>query len=288
MIDSLKLLRRECEGFVSDGWGFFVDVTFNITEPHQSSFQTIVLDDSSFPDLILNSLKLNDKATRTNSLVTISNILIDYPSMRKQFMTADLVVRMFETVDFVSLPLSESKTLFVLTKFITWMFTPIGDDREAWFQQYPLIRVSVFEPAKQFITFIFHNSDKLILKEEDKTRLENCICWIHFNVNNMELRSDEIEADFVSELVKWEVRTMIEMENEEYFKRVFRSMLNRTSEWNQNNRERQKRREVVLREEGWDDAFELRVVGIEVGSNQKVQGLARRFRVRMTFNADEL
>ncbi|KAK2944890.1 hypothetical protein BLNAU_20180 [Blattamonas nauphoetae] len=224
-------MRNESVKFVTEGWGFFVRMTFNITEPHKSSFQTIVLDDPSFTDLILNSLKLTHPTIRRNTVSAISNIVIG--------------------------------TLFSFTKFITYMLDPIGDNAKARFEQYRLIRVSVFEPAKHFIKFIFHNSDKLILDEEDSTRLENHLYLIHHHTKNMELESDEHDTDIVSELVKWEVRQMVEIENEENFERVFRSMLSRTHRWNRNNRDRQKRREVVLREEGWDDAFELRVVGIE-------------------------
>ncbi|KAK2959441.1 hypothetical protein BLNAU_5490 [Blattamonas nauphoetae] len=104
----------------------------------------------------------------------------------------------------------------------------------------------------------------------------------------MELRADEHDADFVSEMVKWETRTMVEMENEKPFGSVFRSMLNRTYEWKRNKRERQKRREVLLREEGWDDALEQRVVGIEVDTNQDMMGLTVFFRIELALNADEL
>ncbi|KAK2962069.1 hypothetical protein BLNAU_3125 [Blattamonas nauphoetae] len=103
----------------------------------------------------------------------------------------------------------------------------------------------------------------------------------------MELRSDELDVDCVSELVKWEVRTMVEMENEEKLKFVFRSMLNRTSEWNHPKRERQKRREVLLREEGWDDAFELRVVGLEVDANETMKDLATYFSVELAYNVNK-
>ncbi|KAK2961078.1 hypothetical protein BLNAU_3846 [Blattamonas nauphoetae] len=219
-------------------------------------------------------------------LITLINIVVDFPSMREQFLKANLVGGMFETVDFVSLPLSESNTLFTLTKFITNMLNPIGDDEEAQFEQYPLIRVSVFEPAKQFITFIFHHSDTLLLEEEDKAELDSHLFWIHNRIKNMELRSDEHDADFVSELRKWEVRQMVEMENEMNFGIVIGSMLNRTYKWNREKRERQKRREVRLREEGWDDAFELRVVGMEVDTNRNVQTVVRRFRIKLALNAN--
>ncbi|KAK2945470.1 hypothetical protein BLNAU_19599 [Blattamonas nauphoetae] len=259
-----------------------------MADPHKSSFQKIILDDPSFPDLILISLKLSHKDIREYTLKVIINISFTFPRMKERFMRANLVGRMLEAVDFVSLPLTESGTHFKLTSFLFHMFTPIGDDEKVLFRQYPLIRVSVFDPAKQFITFIFHNSDRLILSEEDRTRLEHRLGWIHNHTKNMELRSDEHGADFVSELVKWEARTMVEMENEENFKRSFKTMLNRTIEWNQDKRERQKRREVCLREEGWDDAFELRVVGIDVDSDPTIQRWATKFRVEMTFNADRI
>ncbi|KAK2950924.1 hypothetical protein BLNAU_14114 [Blattamonas nauphoetae] len=75
----------------------------------------------------------------------------------------------------------------------------------------------------------------------------------------MELRSDEHDTDIVLAFVNWEMRTMVEMENEAQFEIVFHSMLDRISEWRQDKPERLKRREVLLREEGWDDGFELRV-----------------------------
>ncbi|KAK2942407.1 hypothetical protein BLNAU_22674 [Blattamonas nauphoetae] len=270
MEDSLTLLRNECEEFVSDGWSFIADVTFDITDPLKSSFQTILLDDPSFPDIVLHSLKLPHKDNRENIALILKNVIIVFPQMKEKFMTANLVGRMFETVDFVSLPLSESQTLFELTNFISDMFEPIGnDDETAFFEQYPLIRVSVFEPAKQFITFMFRSSDKLILNAEENYLLEFYLCWIYRHMKNMELRSDEHGADFVSELVKWEVRTMVEMLNEENFDLVFQSMLNRTSEWLRSKPERQKRREVLLREEGWDDVIELRVAWL-TGTDRSV------------------
>ncbi|KAK2961204.1 hypothetical protein BLNAU_3972 [Blattamonas nauphoetae] len=287
LTDSLKVLRKKSKQFVSDGWRFFIRMTFRIVEPHKSSFQTIILDDPSFPSLILNSLKLTHQGIRRDILMAITNIVINYPSMKERFMTANLVGRMFETVDFVSLPLSESRTLSYLTDFITRMCFRIGFDVETRFEQLPLIRVSVFEPAKQFLIFMFRNSDKLILNDEDKADFESFLCWIHNRIKNMELRSDEHDADIVSELVKWEGRTMVEMENEEHFEIVFESMLNRTSEWNRDKRERQKRREVRLREEGWDDAFELRVVGIEVDSYQDIHDIAEAFRIELALNTDE-
>ncbi|KAK2955362.1 hypothetical protein BLNAU_9755 [Blattamonas nauphoetae] len=270
MTDSLHILRNQCELFVNNSWCFFKDLTSAITDLHKNSFQTILLDDPSFPDLILNSLKLNHKDIRRNTLMALTTIVVDYPSMRERFMTVNLVGRMYEIIDFVSLPLSESNTLLELTIFIACMFCPIGDDLEAHFEQYRLIRVSVFEPAKQFLTFLFNNSDKLIQDEEHKSELEYHLCWIHHHFIVVELQSDEHNSDIVSELVKWEVRTMVEMENEEHFELVFQNMLGRTQEWNEVKRERQKRREVFLREEGWDDAFELRVVGIEADMTQQL------------------
>ncbi|KAK2943039.1 hypothetical protein BLNAU_22050 [Blattamonas nauphoetae] len=287
VVDSLQQLRDICEDFVSDGWNFFADVTFTITDPLKLSFQSIIFDNPSFPDLILNSLKLNHEGTRKNTFVTMTNVIIDFEWMKTQFMSANLVGRMFETVDFVSLPLSESNTLFELTRFLANMFLPIGHDEEAEFEQYSLIRVSVFEPAKGFIKCMFRNSDKLILNEEDQTLLESVLCLIHNLINNMELRSDEHDASFVSEMVKWEQRTMVEMENEAAFTFSFENMLNRTKEWRHGKPERQKRREVLLREEGWDDSFELRVVGIEVDTNDPMKICATFFRIDQTFNADE-
>ncbi|KAK2961115.1 hypothetical protein BLNAU_3883 [Blattamonas nauphoetae] len=220
---------------------------YQIADPDQPSFRTIILDDPSFPDLILNSLKLNHKYINVNLFTTISNIIHTYRWMKEQFMTANLVGRMFETVDFVSLPLSESKTLVNLTKFISNMCDPIGFDEEAKLEQYRLIRVSVFEPTKHFITYLFNNLDKLILEEEDKDELEDRMCWIHRHITHMELRSDEYDADIVSELVKWEVRAMVQMENEDHFKTVFMSIVSRTWNWKRDFPERQKRREVLLR-----------------------------------------
>ncbi|KAK2949236.1 hypothetical protein BLNAU_15839 [Blattamonas nauphoetae] len=288
MIESLNHLRDECEEFLSNGWHFFVNLTYNIAEPHKSSFETIVLDDPSFPDLILNSLRLNSQGIRENTIISLTNIVVLFERMTAKFMTVNLVSRMFGTVDFISLPLSESKTLFELTNFISCIFYPIGDDDEEKLEQYPHIRVCMFEPAKQFITFIFNNSDRLFLDEQGLVEHETQLCLIHFLIKNMELRADEHDADVVSELVKWEERTMVEMENEENFMIVFENMLDKTQEWNQNQRERQKRREVLLREEGWDDAFELRVVGIELDTNDEMKECTRRFRVELTFNADEL
>ncbi|KAK2950533.1 hypothetical protein BLNAU_14527 [Blattamonas nauphoetae] len=285
-IDSLKQLRSPCEMFVNLGWNFFLSITFKITDPQEYSFKTSLLNDPSLPDLILNSLKFPGCQIRYFTIMTTMNIVIEFGWMREKFMTANLVGRMFETDDFDSLLFSESRTLLQLAKFIGCMLDPSGDDEEAHFEQYPLIHVSVFEPAKQFLIFIFHNSDNIILDEKEQCEFERCLCMIHILIKDMELRFDELDTDVVSELVKWEIRSMIEMENEENFEIFFESMLNRTSEWNRNKRERQKRREVSLREEGWDDAFELRVVGIEVDTNQDLVDLTANFRSELRFNSD--
>ncbi|KAK2958839.1 hypothetical protein BLNAU_6088 [Blattamonas nauphoetae] len=287
MTDSLHTLRNECEDFVDKLWSVFLDLTFAITDTHKSSFQTIILDDPSFPDLILNSLKLHHADIRDNIIIIIANIVARFPSVMETIISVNFVKRMFETVDFVSLPLSESNTLFELTRTVSYMLDSSEDDEEALFRQYALLRASVFEPAKPFIIFIFHNSDKLVLDDEDQAQFESHLCDIHLHLKNMELRSDEHDADFVSELVKWEMRTMVEMENEEAFEDFFQNMLNRTHEWRRNKQERQKRREALLREEGWDDAFELRVVGIKVDTGDYLQVLATQFRAELSFNVDE-
>ncbi|KAK2950650.1 hypothetical protein BLNAU_14456 [Blattamonas nauphoetae] len=144
------------------------------------------------------------------------------------------------------------------------MLIPKGWTAESpHFEQYPLIRDSVFKPAKHFFTFLFSNSHKLLLDGVDKTEFADILRIIYHHFKNMELRSDELDSDFVSELVKWEMRTMIETENEEYCVRVFWNMLRGTCEWNRTLPERQKRRQVLLREEGGDDALDLRVVGTD-------------------------
>ncbi|KAK2956342.1 hypothetical protein BLNAU_8709 [Blattamonas nauphoetae] len=199
--NSLKVLRNECTVFVSHGWGFFVNLTFRIAEPHKFSFQTALLDDPSFPDLVQNSLQLHHEGIRGNTITAILNVVIDFPSKREELMKANLVWRMFETVDFVRLPLSESETLLHLVDFIFYMFDPLTDDETERFKRYALIRDSVFEPAEPFINFIFQNSDKLILDYEDKTTLQNRLRSIRQHIKNMELRSDEHVPDVVSELV---------------------------------------------------------------------------------------
>ncbi|KAK2949818.1 hypothetical protein BLNAU_15213 [Blattamonas nauphoetae] len=286
---TLKYLKSKCEVFMSSGWLFLMAVPESLTDSHKSSIQTIILDDPSFPDLVLNSLKCDQEKIRKLTIMTITDTIIHFPWMREQFMTANLVGRMFETVDFVSLPLSESETHIQLSRFITWMFFPVGYTEEhPIFEQYPLIRVSVLEPAKEFIKSMFHNSDKLILNEADQKMIDSCISLTHHHIRNMDLRLDELDADIVSAFVNWEVRTMVAMEDDSSFCDVFDSMFRRLCEWTKNKPERLKRREVLLREEGWDDALELRVVGIEVDTSHNLKTCARQFRIKLTLNADEL
>ncbi|KAK2952729.1 hypothetical protein BLNAU_12378 [Blattamonas nauphoetae] len=151
------------------------------------------------------------------------------------------------------------------------MFESDSTNAEGFIDSNPLIRVSVFEPAKQYVTFMFQNYDRLTLDHPiDREDHENAVCLIHCHLKIVELRSDEHEPAFVSVLVKWEVRTMVEMEYETYFAIVIESVGNRTHEWQECKQDRQKRRERLLREEGWDDALDLRVVGIHVDTPQKV------------------
>ncbi|KAK2942723.1 hypothetical protein BLNAU_22365 [Blattamonas nauphoetae] len=169
------------------------------------------------------------------------------------------------------------------------MLCPIGYAEEApCFEQYHPIRASVLQPAKEFIKSMFRTSCRLVLNEAKQTMIDNCIYLIHHHIKNMDLRLDELDADIVSAFVNWEMRTIVEMEEDSFFYDVFESLFRRISEWTKSKPERLKRREVVLREEGWDDAFELRVVVIEVDTKQKLKTLAKQFRTELTFNADEL
>ncbi|KAK2945186.1 hypothetical protein BLNAU_19875 [Blattamonas nauphoetae] len=244
MTDFLLQLRKKLVVFVCDSWSFFVSQTFSIADPNKSFFQTIILDDPSFLDIILNSLKHDHNDIGANMLNSITNIVLHFLSMKEKFMASNLVGRMLETVDFVSLPLSESKTLFYLTKFIVCMFDPFGNDEEARLSRYPLIRVSVFEPAKQFITFIFHNSEKLILNEELKSLLDRHLCEFHLSLKHLDLQSDEHNSELVSGIVKWNARWTIKMGKDDPFRPVFESILTRACEWRRNKAEQQKRREI--------------------------------------------
>ncbi|KAK2959442.1 hypothetical protein BLNAU_5491 [Blattamonas nauphoetae] len=163
VVDSLDNLKDKCEECVSDGWNYLLNWTYSLTTPLKSAFQTIIIDDPSFPYLILSSLQLSHEDVKVNIIITILNIVLHNPWMKENLITSNFIGMIFETVDFVSLPLSESETQFQLTKFLYLMVDPIGKDEDTIFEQYRHIRVSVFEPAKKFITFI--RADHTLLNE---------------------------------------------------------------------------------------------------------------------------
>ncbi|KAK2943952.1 hypothetical protein BLNAU_21098 [Blattamonas nauphoetae] len=264
-MESLFSDHEACKDCVSDAWGFFVDLNTAKADPHKSSFKSIILDDPSFPDLVIQSLKLESRLFTKDVVKALVHISIGFPEMRERWRSDDLVRRMFETVDFVSLPQFDAGTHLRLTHFIVLIVDTLEEDNEAYFHHIQLVRVSVFEPTKPFAIFIFHNWNRLRLGDVDRTELECHLSKVHAHIKNMELLSDEHDADIVSELVKCEAGQMIVMENERHFEHIFETILIRTLLWDREKPERQKRREVLLREEGWDDAFELRVVGIEEG-----------------------
>ncbi|KAK2944541.1 hypothetical protein BLNAU_20547 [Blattamonas nauphoetae] len=165
------------------------------------------------------------------------------------------------------------------------MCITIVDDEQACFKQYHLIRVSVFEPAQQFITFMFHIPTNSLWMKENKISLS--ISSVVCTTTSKTWNSDQKHAaDTVSELVKWEVQTMVAMENEEHLMIVCLTLLYRTWEWNRDKPKRQKRREVLLREEGWDNGFELRVVGMDVDTSQDMRDCWMDFGVERALNAD--
>ncbi|KAK2950268.1 hypothetical protein BLNAU_14760 [Blattamonas nauphoetae] len=245
MTFTLQILRKEFADYVDSSWCFFADLTCNLTTLHRPSFEKIVLDDPSFPDLVLNSLKLPRQDVRSNTLRTVTNVVCEFPWMKKKMAASHFVEKMFETVDFGSFPLSASHTIFQLSNFIANMISPIQGDEKTWFKQPDLVSLSVFEPAKPFLTYLFQNSDKLILDEADKAELDFRVCLVHRHIKNMELGSFNLCPDFV------------------------------TSEWKQHEPEQQKRREVLLREEGWDDAFELRVEPVKFQYEQTLIEIGR-------------
>ncbi|KAK2950931.1 hypothetical protein BLNAU_14121 [Blattamonas nauphoetae] len=180
-------------------------------------------------------------------MIVLVDLLLRSSWMGERVTSAHLVGRMFETVDFVSLPLFDAGTHFILTHHIALIVNPLEEDNEAYFQHLQLVRVSVFEPTKQYTVFSFHNWDRLRLGDVDRTELECHLSQIHSHLNSKELLSDGHDAE-----------------------------INRTEEWRRNNRERQKRREVLRREEGWDDAFELRVMGIEKDERLSLRSVCRQ------------
>ncbi|KAK2952731.1 hypothetical protein BLNAU_12380 [Blattamonas nauphoetae] len=287
--DSIRVLRVECVNFVDYSWRFYGHLLTDRALHHISSFESIVLADPSLSDIIFPSLKLNTQMIRRDLLLALGHIVVRFRWMREVFISVNLVGRIFESVNFVTLPLDESHTHLHLARFITLMFGRSEEDEDTRFSQYHLIRVSVFDPARQYIIFLFHNSDRLALDDDDddddRHLLEYCLGSIHVHLKNMELRSDEHDTEFVCELVKWEVREMVERENEIVWGDVLLNMGNGTAIWKKEKQDREKRREVLLREEGWDDAFELRVVGIEKDVSDQMKRSAVDFRRVRAFNS---
>ncbi|KAK2943955.1 hypothetical protein BLNAU_21101 [Blattamonas nauphoetae] len=152
MTNPLQTLRAKCEDFVAEGWQFFVNFDVPNENPHKSTFQSIVLDDSSFPDLVLQSLKLESRHIRINAIQALIHLSRTFLGMKKRWCSENLVGKMFETVDFVSLPLSDAETHIGLTCFLSQMTSPVEDDEddEIYEEHLQLARVFVFEPAKKY------------------------------------------------------------------------------------------------------------------------------------------
>ncbi|KAK2948638.1 hypothetical protein BLNAU_16457 [Blattamonas nauphoetae] len=287
-LDSLRKLLIDCEDFVLRGCEFFARKPFMTPTQRKTPYQSIVLDDPSFPDLFINSLKLGNQNIRTRTFMTITEIIDRIRWMREKWSSANLVGRVFETVNFVSHPRSETQTHLNLTRFISTMMNPIQAEmfEEAFVEDYALIRVSVLEPAEPYIIFLFHNVDTPTLGDENAIQLEKELTFIHRHITNIELRSDEHDTEFLSELVRWEVGQMVEMEREGHFVRVFNSITCRIRAWKLDYLERLKRRAGRLREEGWEDAFKLRAMGIEEDTWEYLVDLMGIFRLLASFNSD--
>ncbi|KAK2949802.1 hypothetical protein BLNAU_15284 [Blattamonas nauphoetae] len=279
MSTSLRILRDECVNFVDAAWLFFANKKTLKAIPRKSSFTSTVLEPQPFCENVIRSLKLNNPNTGHNIIITINRILSRIPQMKESFISANLVERMFKTFDFASLPLSESQFHWDITRFVGLMIQPIMKDKETYPTQRAIFRVSVFEPVRQHVGFVLHNWKTLTFGSADTTQQESCVCLIVGIAKDMELESDELDSGFVSELVRWEVRMMVEIENEKNINRVIQRIGNMIWMWKLKEKERLKRREVLLREEGWDDVFELRVVGIELDTEQYRQLHARQFRI---------
>ncbi|KAK2959860.1 hypothetical protein BLNAU_5057 [Blattamonas nauphoetae] len=277
--DSLRILRDECVNFVDAAWLFFAKKTTIKAIPRKSSFTSTILDPHPFCENVIRSLKLNNPNTGHNIIKTINRILSRIPQMKESFISANLVERMFKTFDFASLPLSESQFHWDITRFVGLMIQPIMKDKETYPTQCAIFRVSVFEPVRQHVGFVLHNWKTLTFGTADTTQQESCVCLIVGIAKDMELESDELDSGFVNELVRWEVGQMVEIENETNINRVIQRIGNMIWMWKQREKERLKRRDVLLREEGWDDVFELRVVGIELDTEQYRQLRARQFRI---------
>ncbi|KAK2946072.1 hypothetical protein BLNAU_18980 [Blattamonas nauphoetae] len=255
------------------------------SRPSGTALEPLILDHPSLPALIVMSIKLCMLLSRATVFTPLLN-LSAIPSMKEKFISCDLIRTLFDTVDFLSIPLSNTETHSTLLQILVNMLSPTADDNDQRVAEYPAIRRLVFDQAKEYIRVVLPSLSRATVPSELLINPNQVPIRMHLVLREMELKSQELDADFVSDLVRWEVRWVVDTETDEDFEMVFRTMFRLAAKWKDNLPERLKRREVLLREEGWSDALEQRIVGIETSDRQLQRHLSLVFRYISSFNTD--
>ncbi|KAK2958194.1 hypothetical protein BLNAU_6898 [Blattamonas nauphoetae] len=219
-----------------------------------------------------------------HTFFAVNGFLRITPSIRPRFQFRDFVEKVFSSFDFLSVPLYIPVFHSSTIEFIRRMLQVNGETEEIKLAQLPSLRITVFNHVWPYLAYIITHSPTLNLNHQNRADHESDVTICHRNISCMERNGEELDERFLLEQAKWEVRWLTEVENEKTLKERILTVESRASGWMTENWERQKRRERMQRKEGWDDAVEARVAGLNPEMSPDLKGKVFKLGVLASFN----
>ncbi|KAK2955046.1 hypothetical protein BLNAU_9977 [Blattamonas nauphoetae] len=241
--------------------------------PH---LRSILADNPILETVVIRSVEEGDIELIQLTFSAIITLLEIGPENRTRLQSGNLVKKLFSSFDFQSVPLTEADFHSFTVNFIRQMLAVDGATEEIKQAQYPSLRGSVYDHVWKYLSHVITHSPALTLYDTHREKHEDDVSTCYRHIFFMEVAADELDEAFLLEQAKWEVRWLTEVENEETLDFRILTCGNRAYRWRTEKWGRLKRRERMLRKEGWDDAVETRVVGLhpEVSEDLRSKVLA--------------
>ncbi|KAK2956160.1 hypothetical protein BLNAU_8940 [Blattamonas nauphoetae] len=284
--NNLTKLKGDVLYVTGSAWKVLANLTFDYAVDLHPHLRSILADNPKLENVVLRSIKEGDIELIQFTFSAISNLLKIEPENRTRLQSGDLMRKLFSSFDFQSVPLSEAEFHLFTVNFIRQMLTVNGATEEIKQAQFPSLRVSVYNHVWKYLSHVITHSPALTLNETNREIHEDDVSLCYRHIFFMEVAADELDEAFLLEQAKWEVRWLTEVENEERLDFRILTCGNRAYRWRTEKRGRLKRRERMLRKEGWDDAVETRVVGLHPEVSEDLRSKVLAFGILALFNLE--
>ncbi|KAK2950899.1 hypothetical protein BLNAU_14201 [Blattamonas nauphoetae] len=284
--NNLTKLKKELIDVIWPAWKVLANLTFDYAIGLRPHLHSILADNPKLETVVLRSVEEGDIELIQLTFSSIISLLTIAPENRTRLQSGNLVEKLFSSFDFQSVPLSKAEFHAFTVKFIRHMLAVDGATEEIKQAQFPSLRVSVYNHVWKYLSHVITHSPALTLNEIHRELHEDDVSLCYRHIFFMEVAADELDEAFLLEQAKWEVRWLTEVENEKTLDLRIFTCGNRAYRWRTEKWGRLKRRERMLRKEGWDDALETRVVGLHPEVSEDLRSKVLAFGILALFNLE--